>query len=256
MRAPIYLSDLESQKGFKRIAKQLTRDWSGLHPVTLSKARELLARGFGYANYHDVTKSAKAHASDAYAPSAAEVRNSIKNAINGAAHADPALTILSANLQQLVQSLPLTSLVALNPQSANVSTQLQPQPILTNDASNNLAPTLKAQSADVPAGSEMSPLMSTAELRSIVRVVEESGSLRDMALLAFLMTGLRSNEFREIKVSQVSITPAQASGAPGLRPKPSRVLTLINHAVLRLSRFYRLKAVSCRCPLRQLFNHT
>lgn len=58
MRIPIYPEDLIPQKGFKRIAKILHRDWPGPEPVNLSAAREMLARCFGYKNYHDVSRSA------------------------------------------------------------------------------------------------------------------------------------------------------------------------------------------------------
>ncbi|WP_070888152.1 tyrosine-type recombinase/integrase [Pseudomonas argentinensis] len=215
MRVPVYPSDLAPQKGFKQIAKRLTRDWSGLYPISLSKARELLARGFGYDDYHDVTMSAKVYSGDPYTPSESEVRDAIKYAINMAAQADPALHILPANLQQLVHSLPLTSLTALAPQSAStVTAQPESQPALIDDAGNNQTPATEAQSLEGASGSEMPTLISAEELRSIVRVVEESGNLRDMTLLVFMLSGLRSNEFLGIKASELALRQSEFSDQP------------------------------------------
>nr|WP_314481859.1 hypothetical protein [uncultured Pseudomonas sp.] len=57
MRVPVYDQDLTSGSGFSRIAKNLKRDWPGAEPIGLSKAQNILARCFGYSDYHDVRSS-------------------------------------------------------------------------------------------------------------------------------------------------------------------------------------------------------
>ncbi|OPA95595.1 hypothetical protein BFW88_07535 [Pseudomonas fluorescens] len=54
MRVPIYPQDLNSGSGFARLAKCLKRDWPGAEPIQLSEAQNLLARCFGYSDYHQV----------------------------------------------------------------------------------------------------------------------------------------------------------------------------------------------------------
>jgi hypothetical protein len=54
MRVPIYPQDLNSGSGFARLAKCLKRDWPGDEPIGLSEAQNLLARCFGYSDYHQI----------------------------------------------------------------------------------------------------------------------------------------------------------------------------------------------------------
>jgi len=219
MRVPVYPSDLESQKGFKRIAKVLSRDWTGPHPLTLSLAREILAHAFGYADYHDVTMSAKTCQPGAFAPSEAEVQNAIERAVTEVGQGNAAMSISLDNLQQLVKSLPLHALIALK--RSPTASSLAPSPSVATATDRSYlaeqgvsyqqpAPKTGAEAVD---GSSNRPLLSVSELQSIVRVVEQSGQLRDMALLAFMLSGLRRNEFIALKAGQVSVS-AQAPGQP------------------------------------------
>lgn len=57
MRVPIYPQDLNSGSGFARLAKCLKRDWPGTEPIRLSEAQNLLARCFGYSDYHRIISS-------------------------------------------------------------------------------------------------------------------------------------------------------------------------------------------------------
>jgi hypothetical protein len=219
MRVPVYPSDLESQKGFKRIAKVLSRDWTGPHPLNLSLAREILAQAFGYADYHDVTMSAKKCQPGAFAPSEAEVQNAIEQAVIEVGQGNAAVSISPTDLQQLVTSLPLHALIALKRSPAASSLAPSPSASTATDESylaeqgishQQPAPKAGAEAVD---GSSNRPLLSKSELQSIVRVVEQSGKLRDMALLAFMLSGLRKNEFIELKAGQVSVS-AQEFGQP------------------------------------------
>lgn len=57
MRIPLYPHDLDSKGGFKRIAKKLQKSSQGDMPITLSKAREILADALGYQNYNAALRS-------------------------------------------------------------------------------------------------------------------------------------------------------------------------------------------------------
>ena len=59
MRVPIHPQDLHGGSGFARLAKCLKRDWPGTEPIRLSEAQNLLARCFGYSDYHELRSSAQ-----------------------------------------------------------------------------------------------------------------------------------------------------------------------------------------------------
>lgn len=98
MRVPVSLSDLEYQSGFKRIAKVLSRDWPGVKPLDLSRAREILARAFGYSGYHDVVETAKTWGHGEAAPSIPQVQNSIGHAIIEVGQGNVAMVISASEL--------------------------------------------------------------------------------------------------------------------------------------------------------------
>jgi hypothetical protein len=77
MHVPIYPADLVPQKGFKRIAKVIHRDWPGHEPLNLSAAREILARCLGYQDFRDVNRSAEGWSDDASAPKVEDLRPAI-----------------------------------------------------------------------------------------------------------------------------------------------------------------------------------
>lgn len=108
MRIPIYPADLTPQKGFKRIAKVMHRDWPGPDSINLSASREILARCFGYKNYHDVTKSADEWPDNAPSPEVMDLRAAILVALANKLHAESISN--SVDLEKLtafVESLPL-----------------------------------------------------------------------------------------------------------------------------------------------------
>ncbi|ANJ54834.1 hypothetical protein PMA3_06525 [Pseudomonas silesiensis] len=120
MRIPIYPADLNPQKGFKRIAKVIHRDWPGPEPVNLSAAREILARCFGYKDYHDVTRSADGWPDDASAPEVEDLRAAILVSLANQLHAES--SSISVDLERLttfVESLPLKVLQTYRLSRAN-----------------------------------------------------------------------------------------------------------------------------------------
>jgi|LNAP01.1.fsa_nt_gb hypothetical protein len=111
MRIPIYPADLNPQKGFKRIAKVIHRDWPGPDPVNLSAAREILARCVGYQNYHDVTRSADKWPDNAPAPEVEDLRAAILVALANKLHAESLSNSVDIEkLTAFVERLPLNVL--------------------------------------------------------------------------------------------------------------------------------------------------
>jgi hypothetical protein len=111
MRIPIYPADLDRKNGFKRIAKVIHRNWPGPEPMALSAAREILARCFGYKNYHDVRQSADGWPVNAPAPDVTDLRAAILVALANKLHAESISN--SVDLEKLavfVESLPLYAL--------------------------------------------------------------------------------------------------------------------------------------------------
>jgi hypothetical protein len=56
MKVPIFPADLERNTGVKRAARFLFKTWPGAKPIIHTEALDILARGLGYQNYHEVTK--------------------------------------------------------------------------------------------------------------------------------------------------------------------------------------------------------
>lgn len=113
MRVPIYPDDLNPSHGFKRIAKKPQREWPGFNPIQLSFAREILSKGLGYRDYHDVVQSSKKWQPETFPFSKEEVNVALMSAISAAIQIDNKLVKAHPNLLALVQSLPLHTLVAL-----------------------------------------------------------------------------------------------------------------------------------------------
>lgn len=169
MRVPVYPDDLKRNRGFKSLAKKLQTHWCGPSSVSLSFAQEVLAKGLGYRDYHDLEQASKACKLDELPPSEADARQAIKSAIQNArgyvVEAD--LT----KLELLVDALPISSLVAFN---------------------------LMQVARDIIQGIQDTRLVSTLtaeHLRSVERVIEVSGNLRDQALFACMLAGVRRGEF-------------------------------------------------------------
>ena len=108
MRIPIYPADLAPQQGFKRIAKVVKRDWPGHEPISLSAAREILARCFGYNDYHDVCRSAEVCPDHAPAPAMGDLRATTLVAFANKLHSESSGERVDLEkLTAFVESLPL-----------------------------------------------------------------------------------------------------------------------------------------------------
>jgi len=205
MRIPIYSEDLLTRGGFKRIAKKLQRQWPGQSSIKLWFAREILSKGMGYRDYHDVLMSSKTCQLGAIAPTEGQVRAGIISAMSNALRSDNNITIELEELQHFVETLPLYSLLAFKDQSGarpfdnTLTTPLQ----LCSDDQKKIA----AADQDAHQLRQAAPvtyikkrksvdahvnMISQEAIQAIREILERSGSLRDQSLYVMMQTGLRS----------------------------------------------------------------
>lgn len=175
MRIPVHPDDLISNRGFKSMAKQLRKVLNGPSRIPLAFAQDLLAKGFGYENYHDLEQTAKAGTSTSPAMKHSTARQVIFSGIQAAlAHGDESVS--EGELHGLIGSLPLDSLVALR------RTRMLP--------------------------SSTRQKLTKANVEAIGQVVNASGSLRDKALFACMQAGVRALEYRSaIYLNRVGAYP-------------------------------------------------
>lgn len=163
MRIPVYPDDLTSHRGFKSMAKQLRKILHGPSRIQLAFAQDLLAKGFGYQNFHDLEQTAKTGSSTVPAMEHSTARQVILSGIQAAlAHGD--VRVSEDELQGLIGSLSLDSLVAF-----------RRTPVLPSSTRQKLT---------------------KANVEAIGRVANASGSLRNRALFACMQAGLRAVEYR------------------------------------------------------------
>ncbi|MBD9609814.1 hypothetical protein [Pseudomonas sp. PDM08] len=115
MRVPVYPDDLFPKRGFNRLVKKLQRKWIGPTPLTLSAAREILAKGLGYRDYHDLKHSSETCQLGEVLPTEAEVRLGIVEAIKMNVYFGERIIKDDGDLLRFVSFLPLTVLVAFKP---------------------------------------------------------------------------------------------------------------------------------------------
>jgi integrase len=180
MRVPISLSDLSPKKGFYRLAKNLKRDWPGEAHLSSDAAHEILARGLGYRDLHDVQQSATAgDGSCATALSQDEVRDNISTAIVVFFKAKNIFGIDESAVGRLVMSLPLQELAVFKPRRSE-----QPPFSLSTRPSVEI--------------------ISVESLRKLSEVIQRKGMLRDQCLWSGLLVGIRAVELLNTKVRDVS----------------------------------------------------
>lgn len=81
MRFPIYTFDLTPKRRFKRIANVLRHHWPVANDISLMTSLEILARGLGYRDFHDVLQSSKVCLPDAPVSTLQEVRDNVSTSI-------------------------------------------------------------------------------------------------------------------------------------------------------------------------------
>ncbi|MGG7632839.1 tyrosine-type recombinase/integrase [Pseudomonas sp. ES1] len=175
MRIPVHPDDLIQNRGFKYMAKQLRKILHGPTRIQLAFAQDVLAKGFGYENYHDLEKTAQAATPAVTAMEHSTARQVILSGLQAAlAHGD--VSASEEELQGLIRSLPLNSLTAFRRTPARPSSARQG--------------------------------LTKASVEAIGRVANAYGSLRDKALFACMQAGVRPGEYRSaIYLNRVGAYP-------------------------------------------------
>lgn len=181
MQVPVYPDDIKGHS-FKRLAKAFQKNWPGTQPLQLSLAQELLAKGLGYQSFHDVMKKAENSPCNPAVPIRADVQFSISEAIKAELdHGD----VSPEAIVSFVSKLPLYVLSAYH-----IPAQSRRAPV--SNISIRKTPKLK---------------LSSRELKTLVEYVASQGSLRDKALMEFIVAGARSHEFLGLRKKHISLSP-------------------------------------------------
>lgn len=94
MRIPVHPNDLISNRGFKSMAKQLLKHLHGPSRISLAFAQDLLAKGCGYQNFHDLEQTAKAGTSASPSMGHSTARQVILSGIQAAlVHSDVSVSV-------------------------------------------------------------------------------------------------------------------------------------------------------------------
>jgi len=198
MRVPLYPADLESQSGFKRLAKNLKRNWPGNPPISLSQSYEVLAKGLGYRNYHDVRQSIHVAPFKFLELSQSEVLLNLAEAVRKAISHDEADGYEPINVESALSSLPLNVLTALRHLSdAKPSPEAlsAPSPTFTEPKRRRVGflEREKGNEGNV-AWPDKIKLVTPDEILAIKKALEKSGDLRHLALFSLVMCGVRLSE--------------------------------------------------------------
>jgi hypothetical protein len=216
MRTPIYTADLCDKRGFKCIAKKLQRHWPSAVPLRLSSAQEILSRGLGYRDLHDLQQSSEKCDRQAPVPTQPEVRDGICTSIIVFCQSSNITDIDDNKISQLVMSLPLQQLCvyksAVQGQTLKVTEE---EPLESCEGKKEVqSPVPRRRSNDVNRSGILSSnhkltsrpmkLISLDGLKSAWEVVLRRGSLRDQSLFAVLLYGIRANDVRATKAHDIS----------------------------------------------------
>ncbi|MDM9599759.1 hypothetical protein QTN23_09705 [Pseudomonas shirazica] len=185
MRIPIFLIDLNRKHGFKRLAKWVFKRLPAGTSISLTQMHEILAISFGYQGFYELQKTAQNTPPVHLRNRAVPEMNLAKQFISKTLLLRLGNEVDERTLEEVVQGLPLNVLAAYR-------SDLRPQP------SNHIGP--KQTSSQRVA-------MSPEQIQAIVKVVYSSGDLRDQALLACMLTGVRALEYLSARFGQSISSP-------------------------------------------------
>lgn len=201
MRIPVFQSDLLTNRHFKRIAKELHACWPFPEPLKLMSAQEILARGLGYKDFHDLRLSANHATQGTSTPTMSEARDGIATSVVVFLQSKGVVNIDNAEINRLMLMLPLNKLKAFGESGEKQIADGLPiaageaDPVPRDRLSSEVSlENLRAR----PFGS-----ISVENLTFISDAVRREGSLRDQALLGVAMTGIRALELGVLKASDI-----------------------------------------------------
>lgn len=216
MRVPISSADLRVKYGFNRLAKKLQRNWPSDVSLSLTYSQEILSRGLGYQDFHDLQCSADRSLQTGIQPSQDEVRARISTSIVAFCQSKKVITISDRDVARLVALLPLQELTVFQPlrfqksgatpfgvcldtftcPDEDVTKAFSPgHPGHTSESDEGLSDEVKKQPADS---------LSKEDLNRFWKVVQRKGSLRDQCFCLGLLEGVRLNELVSAKVGVIS----------------------------------------------------
>lgn len=215
MRVPISLADLRVKYGFNRIVKKLQRNWRSAFSLSLASSQEILSKGLGYQDFHDLQKSASEHDKSFAGPTQDEVRDEISNAITAFCQSKKVTDMGERDVNQLVRLLPLHELTVFQSSRSQQAGTLASQSVfeLITGPANDLAGAANQGQSKRPAHlrDDLSAALlkppadpiSEEELKSFWEVVERKGSLHDQCLCLGLLQGIRPLELLNVKAHDV-----------------------------------------------------
>lgn len=217
MRVPIFLADLRAKYGFNRIVKKLQRNWPGTASVSLASSQEILSRGLGYRDLHDLQNSANEQPQSSSRPSQGEVRDAISTSIFAFCQSKNVVGIGNRDVARLVALLPLHELSVFQPSRLQETASVVSKSLLEvvmSPAQNLSEASREQQLNDAAQLYEEHPVfrrqsidtLSHKDLQSFWEVVQRKGSLRDQCFCLGLLEGLRLNDLLGVRVSDVSLT--------------------------------------------------
>lgn len=216
MRVPISSADLRVKYGFNRLAKKLQRNWPSYASLSLAYSQEILSRGLGYQDFHDLQCSADKSLQAGIQPSQDEVRDMISTSIVAFCQSQKVITISDRDVARLVALLPLQELTVFQPSrfrksgatpfgvcldtftcpDEDLTKAFSPGcPGHTSESYEGLSDELKKQPADS---------LNQEDLNRFWKVVQRKGSLRDQCFCLGLLEGVRLNELVSAKVGVIS----------------------------------------------------
>ncbi|MBK4987715.1 hypothetical protein IAE39_000012 [Pseudomonas sp. S37] len=211
MRVPIFEADMLRNGAFKRAAKRIQQHWPGADQLGLMEAHEILAKGLGYQDCHDLQRSVLPTADDvpAQCPPLSDVRGRILIAISG--HPTGARA-LRAEMNALVASLLLQRLQTYLQRDLGQATQVKaPQiPAMSTNAYRHHSSTPEAITSR--------RILTLQELARLREVVEENGRLRDQCAWRLLLEGLRASEILSARAANPIVVHMSKTVAQPLQP--------------------------------------
>lgn len=224
MRVPIAQSDLIPNRGFKLIARALQLNWPASSPIGLMTAQDVLSRGLGYCDYHDLSREADKGMFGKAITTQTEVEDSINTAVFAYLSRESAAGNSSDAIKKAVESLPLSQLKVFSAALPLLS------PCQASEQSNEsdltgLQPPEKEQPTPAARSPHSSLISPEGQIRQEVKLlwetVKQTGNLRDICLLSLMLfSGLRLLEIVEFKVGnpdgleqQISIPIHKSRGA-------------------------------------------
>jgi integrase len=244
MRLSICAADLKAGHGFKRVAKRLQKYWPSAQPISLSAAQQILSRGLGYRDLHDLERSVQIIDPDTPKVSAAEVREGISKSVAEFCQSSKVSDIDDAEIERLVALLPLQEFGvfqismrgSLSPSASSgglgiAHTDNQPAAKSGADEADIDKPRKEGRRLGrVATPTVKPPLIDESGFTSIWEAVTRAGSLRDQCLIAALFEGVRTSEL-------LSTTPGdilRKNGEEVLRVPISKSLGELAYVATRL----------------------